>query len=73
MLRRTRGLRLSSPRIFEILERKNDAQIAVLVEPRLLAYIKSNDYLPGSVEGACRVGNKERRSNTAIGQLLIAE
>jgi hypothetical protein len=59
--------------LIEVLERQSDAQLFPQIEPRILAYIKANDYLPGSATGACRVGNEERRKGTAIGRLLTVQ
>jgi hypothetical protein len=55
------------------LERQTERQRVAVIQPRLLAYIKANDYLPGSAETACRVGSQERRNNSTIGQLLVPE
>jgi hypothetical protein len=43
------------------------------VEERLLAYVKAQDYLPGSADQACRVGNEERARGSAIGRMLVAQ
>jgi hypothetical protein len=40
------------------------------ISQRLLAYIKANDYLPGDAAAACRVGEKELRNGTLVGQML---
>jgi hypothetical protein len=59
--------------LFERLDNLSKRQRRAIVEPRVLAYIKANDYLPGSIESACRVGDAERANNTAIGRLLAPE
>jgi hypothetical protein len=52
---------------------QNSRDLLPQAEAGLLAYIKANDYIPGSAATACRVGNEERRNGSAIGRLLIAE
>jgi hypothetical protein len=59
--------------IFESLERQSEAQLLAQAEPKLLAFIKANDYLPGSAASACRVGQQELRKRSIIGQLLVPQ